>query len=107
MLEFILKRPRVTDSSSGYIHGETSPTTVDGLHSSDVVISASTLSVYIISAGEIAAHLMLGKIANWVSSGHQVTIYSLDNVPLQLTFLTIHDAKDGITIIEDGINNLP
>lgn len=106
-LRFIQKRHRGSENSGAVAQDNPTPTTIDGLHSTDIIVSNTGAGVYILSGGQIAAHLMLGKIANWTITGTRITIYSLDDAPLELTFLTVVDATNGLVVIEDAINNLP
>lgn len=105
-LVFILKRTRNSDNSGGTVNTGPTPTTINGLHSTDIVVSTSGLGLYILSGGQIAAHLLLNKIATWEVISSRITVYSLDEVPLELTFLSANEAANGLAILETAINNL-
>jgi len=106
-LEFILKNPRNSNNAGGQVSQGPTPNTINGLHSTDIVVTTTGHGIYILSGGAIAAHLLLSKIATWNIQSSRVTIYSLDEVPLELTFLTSNEATNGLVIIENAINNLP
>lgn len=106
-LRFIMKKPRAGEDSTGAsIDTVATPNTVDNLSSVDITLTPSNLGAYIVSNGQIAVHLALEKICNWSIDSKIVTIYSIDEVPLRLSFVNANEALLGLSIIENGINNL-
>lgn len=107
-LEFITKYNRGESiiSSTNNIQVFT-PNIISGLVGTNIVLTLSGLSVYVYSGGQVTAHLRLKEITNWeITNPTTLTFHQDDGIDMILNFISNTDLLLGLSIIENGINNL-
>lgn len=107
-LKFILKKQKGS-SDPDYVGSNIivpTPTVIWGLHGVDIVVSSSTYGLYVISGGQIVVHISIDKIGNWDIYGNKLMVYSIDETPLDLSFVSPTDASNALITMQNAINNI-
>jgi hypothetical protein len=78
------------------------PNTITALTAGDLEIQGKSL--YIKKNGNLLAHLILSEIVSWNVLALSLVIYSLDDVPIILSFTNTPNLESALTLLEGAIN---
>ena len=103
-IKFITKKERPT--GTGVITPPAaSPDTISGLIGVDLLVLTPGISASIVHNTTQLAHIALNKVTNWLKNNAQLTIYSVDETPLILSFISIVEADIALATLQTGINS--
>lgn len=83
---------------------EVDSSTISGLLGTDIKTNVQNVSIKIISNNLNLGHFELEKISSVVPVGSAITIYSADEVPTNLIFISTAEASLGHSRITSAIN---
>lgn len=108
-MKWTTKTALATTNTSNTVSNNVTPPPVtniiSNLSSSSIQTSVQGQSIKILSSGITTAMFMLSEIVSWDLNSNQITIYSTDQLPLTLLFISIAEASyadDRLTIATNG-----